>query len=529
MKKSRPLGEKLFITAAVAFCFGLLPYVWAQFREPLFTFGQGGLIFSAQLKDGLFAVWELLKRYGPYLLTLYIVVIATLIFFEGQNPDSTILWLLTLAFLPIVGLVFYILLGPDMKQIKNKKRFRPVASYPCVPESLVERTPTEVRKLSILAYRNSGSDVQERGAVKPLINGEETFSAIKAALAGAKRYINIEYFIYQDDELGREIAAILRERAQAGVRVRMMTDGVGSWKLGRKFIGELREAGVETCTFMPVSFPFFHSSINFRNHRKIVVVDGDVAFTGGLNIGVEYLGLGPLGFWRDTHAMFEGDMVHALNAVFIEDWNFCATDELSPDDAEFASSDEGTRETMPVVPTQLVASGSSSAWHAIQQLYFGMITEARRRIWITTPYLVPGSAILNALKIAALSGVDVRLLIPAKSDHFLVYWAGRANIEDLLRSGVRVWRYTKGFVHAKTLVMDDVLSSVGTANLDVRSLEINFEVQAFIYDESLNANFASQFLKDLENSEECTLSEWEKRGVGVRTLESLGRLWSSQI
>lgn len=531
MKKSRPLGEKLFITAAVAFCLGLLPHLWAQLREPLFTFEQNGLIFSPQVKNGLFAIWAILKRYGPYLLTLYIVVIAVLIFFEGQNPDRTVLWLLTLALLPIVGLVFYMLLGPDMKQIKNKKRFRPVTSYPCVPESLAERTPTEVRKLSILAYRNSGSNVRERGTVKPLINGEETFAEIKAALKMARRYINIEYFIFQDDELGREIASILCERAQAGVKIRMMIDGVGSWKLGRKFVKKLQEAGVESCTFMPVSFPFFHSSINFRNHRKIIVVDGDVAFTGGLNIGVEYLGLGPLGFWRDTHAMFQGDMVYALNAVFIEDWNFCAMDDLSPDDAEFAPSDrnEQAREVMPVVPMQLVASGSSSAWHAIQQLYFGMITEARRRIWITTPYLVPGSAILNALKIAALSGVDVRLLIPAKSDHFLVYWAGRANIEDLLRSGVRVWRYVKGFVHAKTLVMDDVLSSVGTANLDVRSLEINFEVQAFVYDENLNADFSSQFLKDLEDSEECLLSEWEKRNVGVRALESLGRLWSSQI
>lgn len=529
MKKHRPLWAKLLITAAVAFCFGLLPYLWGLVREPLFTLDHGTFIFSAQVRSGISTIWAILKQYGPYLLTLYIVVIAVLIFFEGQNPDRTVLWLLTLALLPVVGLVVYTLLGPDMKQIKNKKRFRPVASYPCVPESLVERAPSEVKKLSVLAYRNSGSDVQERGTVKPLIDGEETFSHIKTALRNAKRYINIEYFIFQDDELGREIASILCERAQNGVRVRMMTDGVGSWKLGRKLMEKLRDAGVDARTFMPVSFPFFHSSINFRNHRKIIVIDGDVAFTGGLNIGVEYLGLGPLGFWRDTHAMFEGDMVYALNAIFIEDWNFCATQNLTADDPEFAPTDENVRESMPVIPMQLVASGSSSVWHAIQQLYFGMITEAQRRIWITTPYLVPGSPILNALKIAALSGVDVRLLIPAKSDHFLVYWAGRANIEDLLRSGVRVWRYTKGFVHAKTLLMDDVLSSVGTANLDVRSLEINFEVQAFVYDEALNTNFAAQFLKDIEDADECILSEWEKRGVGVRTLESLGRLWSSQI
>lgn len=460
---------------------------------------------------------------------IYIVGIAVLIFFEGQNPDRTVLWLLTLAVLPIAGIVLYTILGPDMKQIKNKKRFRPVSSYPSGSESLTERTPVGIKKLSTLAYRNSGADIQEHGDVKHLVNGDETFSHIKAALRGARRFINIEYFIFKDDGLGREIAGILCERAEAGVKVRMITDGVGSWKLGRKLIEKLRRAGVDARTFMPVSFPFFHSSINFRNHRKIIVIDGGAAFMGGLNIGDEYLGQGPLGFWRDTHAMFEGDMARALNAVFIEDWNFCAAAALSPNDPEFAPTDANASASMPIVPMQLVASGSSSPWHAIAQLYFGMITEARRRVWITTPYLVPGTSILSALKIAALSGVDVRLLIPAKSDHFLVYWAGRSNIEDLLRSGVRVWRYTKGFLHAKTLLTDDTLTSVGTANLDARSLEINFEVQAFIYDKILNMSFASQFLKDIDDADECVLCEWEKRGMGIKALESLGRLWSSQI
>lgn len=529
MKKPRPIWEKLLITAAVAFCFGLLPYLFLQLEGSLLTTEQGKLIFLEQIKDGLAYLWSIITQYGVHLLTLYIIIIGALIFLEGQNPDRTILWLLTLAFLPVVGLVLYTLLGPDMKQIKNKRRFQPVVSYPFVPTDFGNQTPSEVQKLSILAYRSSGADVLERGVVKTLINGEETFSHIKAALKNAKRYINIEYFIFKDDALGREIAAILCERAIAGVKVRMMTDGVGSRKLGYKLVSKLREAGVDARTFMPVSFPLFHSSINFRNHRKIIVVDGDIAFTGGLNVGTEYLGEGSLGFWRDTHAMFKGDMVPALNAVFIEDWNFCAADTLSPGDEEFAPSNRHERDDMPVVPMQLVATGSSSVWHAIQQLYFAMITDARWRVWITTPYLVPGNAILTGLKTAALSGVDVRLLIPSKSDHFLVYWAGRSNVEDLLRSGVRVWRYKKGFVHAKTLLMDDITSSIGTANLDARSLEINFEVQAFIYNKKLNSKFASQFLRDIKDAEECTLSEWEKRGLGVRTVESLGKLWSSQV
>lgn len=520
MKPGRTLWEKLLLTAAIAFVAGLLPYLLLLAEQPEFL---------GQIKEGAGFVWSLIKRYGAHLLTVYIIIIAVLIFFEGQNPDRTVLWLFTLAVLPVFGLACYMVLGPDMKQNRNKRRFIPKQTHPKVSESIEVKAPSQLIKLTTLAYRNSGANIMERCLVKPLVNGEETFGEIMKALRRAKRYINIEYFIFKDDELGREIADILIERAGKGVKVRMITDAVGSWRLGRSFYDRLRAGGVDARTFMPVSFPFFHSSINFRNHRKIVVVDGEISFTGGLNVGREYLGRGKLGFWRDTHALFEGDMVRELNAVFIEDWNYCAGDSLSPDDKEFAQVAGRSRDSLPVMPSQLVASGSSSVWHAIQQLYFSMITEARQRIWITTPYLVPGHAILGALKIAALSGVDVRILIPAKSDHFLVYWAGRSNIEDLLRSGVRVWRYTKGFLHAKTLLMDNNVASVGTANLDARSLEINFEVQAFVYDEALNATLASHFLGDMEDSQECILPTWSMRGVGVRTLESLGRLWSSQI
>jgi cardiolipin synthase len=290
----------------------------------------------------------------------------------------------------------------------------------------------------------------------------------------------------------------------------------------------LQSAGVKVRTFMPVSFPFFHSRLNYRNHRKIIVIDGNVAFTGGLNIGVEYLGEGPLGHWRDTHALFRGETVRALNKIFLEDWKISSGEVLSPDDPMFLPGDPGSAANLPVVPSQIVPSGGA-AWRSIRQMYFMMITESRQRIWITTPYLIPGEAILEALKTAALSGVDVRLLIPLRSDHFLSHWAGWSNIEDLLRSGVRIWLYKKGFVHAKTLVADDEIASLGTANLDNRSLDINFEVQAFIYDGKICAQLAEQFLKDMKDSDECSLAGWERRGIWPKILESLGRLWSSQV
>ncbi|MDR3321489.1 MAG: cardiolipin synthase, partial [Synergistaceae bacterium] len=401
MKKNRPLWKKFLAIAASAFVLGLLPYI----RQLALT-NSPSAGFSAMAAEFLPA----LSKYVPLIAAAYVASIALLVLFEERNPDRTILWLMTLAFLPIIGIILYMLLGPDMKRIKMRKLFRPTKSYPSTKRLEWKRAPARVRKTSVLAYRNSAADICERCSVEILVDGNETFSAVKRELMGAKRYIDIEYFIFKNDRLGREIADILRERSWAGVRVRMIVDGVGSWKMGHDLKRALREGGVDVRTFMPVSFPFFHSTINFRNHRKIIVVDGDVAFTGGLNVGVEYLGEGPLGRWRDTHALFQGDAVRALNAIFLSDWAICSGENHSPDDPEFAPSPAGA--PIPFTPTQIVPGGSGSAWRSIQQMYFLMIAEAQTRIWITTPYLVPDAAIMDALKVAALSGIDVQIIVP---------------------------------------------------------------------------------------------------------------------
>jgi cardiolipin synthase len=522
MKDRGWVWKKFIMIGAVAFLLGLSPYL-----IQIFLAGGGAVDFAMMADMFLSRSIALVGEYVPLISAIYIATAAVLIFLEERNPDRTILWLMTLAFLPVFGIILYIMLGPDMKRIKMRKLFKPTKSYPSRATGW-EHAPARVRKTSILAFRNSSSDICERCGVSLLLNGEETFRRIESELSKAERYINIEYFIFKDDRLGRKIADILMERSKAGVCVRMAVDGVGSWRLGRNLKNKLLTAGVDVRTFMPVSFPIFHSRLNFRNHRKIIVIDGMVAFTGGLNIGVEYLGEGPLGPWRDTHAVFSGDAVRALNSIFLADWNICSGIVLSADDPEFAPQRED-HEEIAYMPVQIVPGGSGQAWNSIEQLYFLMIAESQVRIWITSPYLVPDGTILDALKIAALSGVDVRILIPAKGDHFLSYWAGRSNIEDLLRAGVRIWQYEKGFIHAKTLVMDDAIGSVGTANLDNRSLQINFEVQAFIYDAAICAELAEQFLADLGDARECVLKSWEKRPIGSKILESVGRLWSSQI
>ncbi|MDR3332450.1 MAG: cardiolipin synthase [Synergistaceae bacterium] len=520
MNKKHPSLKWLAMIAVAAFVLGLLPFLFLSLHET----GVAGFVAVIWR-----LVWRGLMVYAPHILTIYMIIVAALIFFEGRNPDRTVMWLLTLALLPVVGIVLYLLLGPDLKRFKMRRLFRPTKSYPSANSPHGRRTSVRVRKTTVLAFRNSSAEIMERGKLRMLIDGDETFTCIKKELAKARRYINIEYFIFKDDRLGREIADILEERASAGVKVRMMTDGVGSWKLGRRLVKELQDSGVDFRTFMPVSFPFFRSRLNFRNHRKIIIIDGDAAFTGGLNVGAEYLGEGPLGHWRDTHALFRGDSVKAFNAIFLEDWRIASGRRLSPDSAEFAASDPTEAESMPFLPMQIVPGGSSTAWRSIQQMYFLLIAEAQKRIWITTPYLAPDSIILEALQASALAGVDVRILIPYKSDHFMAYWAGRSNIEELLRAGARIWMYKKGFIHAKTLLMDNLIASLGTANLDNRSLEINFEVQAFIYDEQACASLERQFASDLKDSEECFLSKWERRGIVSKVMESMGRLWSSQI
>ncbi|MDR3254417.1 MAG: cardiolipin synthase [Synergistaceae bacterium] len=522
MKKHTPIWRKFLTIAAAAFILGLLPYLWHMAFMDSPDVG-----FAEYLSRSAAESMKLLSEYVPLIAAAYVACIALLIFLEGQNPDRTILWLMTLIFLPVAGIILYMLLGPDMKRIKMRRLFKPTKSYPSTKKFDWGRTPA-VRRVSILAYHNSSSGICERCGVEILIDGAATFSSIKRELRRAKRYINIEYFIFRDDALGREIAEILSERARDGLAVRMAVDGVGSWKLGRGLKSTLTDSGVLVKTFMPVSFPALHSAINYRNHRKIIVIDGEVAFTGGLNIGLDYVGKGPLGKWRDTHVLFRGDAVRALNAIFLSDWAICTGENFSPYEPAFAPP-PGASATLPFTPTQIVAGGSGSAWRSIHQIFFTMITSAEKRIWITTPYLVPNEAILDALRVSALSGVDVRILLPKKSDHFLSHWAGFSNIEDLLRAGVRIWLYTDGFVHAKTLVMDDAIASVGTANLDNRSLEINFEVQAFIYDSKICSEVAGHFMADIETSEECLLGSWEKRGLGPKVLESLGKLWSSQI
>lgn len=514
----------------IAFCAGFLPTIIDTVDETVVYTEEQGLALHPTFISNVAGFLQTAKNYTWHILIVYACFIGVMIFMEGQNPDRTILWLLTLLLVPVFGVAIYLFVGPDLDNYKRRKKFRP-------PPTPLDKTPF-TRDRRFLAGRSlhtvSGADLLTRNRIDMLINGDATFDSIKKELRAAKHYIHMEYFIINDDEIGREIRDLLVEAAKRGVSTRLMYDAIGSWKLGRKFIETLTDAGVECHSYMPMAFPMFRRQMNFRNHRKIIVIDDRVAFTGGLNIGDEYLGKGRLGFWRDTHVRLEGEAVDALHGIFLHDW--CTRTGEDPDVIceQFSCSacdtgEESRFSELPTLPMQVVASGVNNPWHTIATGYFSMISRAKERVWITSPYLVPGQPILTALSVAALSGVDVRILIPSTKDHFLVFWASRCNVEPLLRAGARVFMYEKGFVHTKSLLADEDICSVGTCNLDVRSLEINFENQLFIYDKKLNGEFAKQFEEDIKDACEINLEQWEKRPLRHRILESFGRLYSAQI
>jgi cardiolipin synthase A/B len=371
-------------------------------------------------------------------------------------------------------------------------------------------------KVISLLLNNSHSLLTTGNRLKILNNGRKTMDAVFGAMEKATHHIHLEYYIIEDDEIGNQLKDLLIRKREEGVEVRIIVDDVGSWGLGRAFTGALKNAGVEIYSFMEVRFPRLTGRVNYRNHRKLVIVDGQIGFTGGINIADRYLnGLPGIGAWRDTHLQIEGDAVVCMQVVFAADWYFVKGENLWGNNYFYPFSEA------PGVPLQICASGPDSDWDSIGQAIFLAIASARREVFIVTPYLMPPSHITAALKAAALGGIDVRIIIPEKSDAHIPKWGSFSYIEELLEAGVRIFFYQRGFIHSKLVMVDGVFSSLGTANLDFRSLETNFEVNAFVYDDRFTRQLNAFFKVDLRNSREILLNEWKKRPWYHKTKESL--------
>ncbi|SDZ00505.1 cardiolipin synthase [Evansella caseinilytica] len=458
--------------------------------------------------------------------------IAVVIFLENRNPTKTLTWLIVLGTLPIVGFFFYLLFGQNSRKKKSFKKkaildeqaFHRIEGNRPINESKLSDMADHQQKLFRLAHKLGNTPISYHTDTKVLTDGKETFAYIKQALKAATDHIHLEYYIVRDDQIGREIKEILMEKAKQGVAVRFLYDAVGCWNLSKKYVRDLREAGVQMIPFSPVTFPLFNHRINYRNHRKIIVVDTAYGFIGGLNIGDEYLGKDRyFGHWRDTHLFVRGEAIRSLQLIFLRDWYYATGETVLKQSYLSPSLPERTDDKGGV---QMIASGPDTRWEILKKLFFTMITSAKRSIWIASPYFIPDEDILSAIKIAALSGVDVRILVPSLPDKKIVFYASRSYFPELLDVGVKIYEYHRGFMHSKLIIVDHELASIGTANMDMRSFHLNFEANAFLYETKSVETLVSDFIYDMEHSTMIRLDVFNKRSLAHKVIESTSRLLS---
>ena len=459
---------------------------------------------------------------------VWTIAMSIVIVLQRRSPASTMAWLMVLAFLPVVGLGAYLVVGP-MRLERKKKRRR--MSRLVVKEALgafaileSESHDPDVAELAHVAVGAGEAPPLSAERVDVYLEGQGAFDAIFAAIEAATHHVHVEYYIWEPDGLGTALRDLLCARARAGVKVRLLLDGLGAWGCSDKFLAPLTAAGVEVAWFNPIRFRLrgFRRP-DFRTHRKIVVCDGVIGFAGGMNVtDKQTVGKGDVPAWRDTHVGFTGTAVRALQRVFLDDWAFAA-DDAPPiaDPALFPTPRAPGPELV-----QVVSSGPDAATFAIHKTMFAAINASSRRLWITTPYFVPDDAISQALTTAAYRRVDVRLLIPKCSDSKLVDLAARSYVPELLDAGVRVFEYLPRFIHAKTIVVDEEVALVGSANLDNRSFRLNFEVAMLLYGAGPNALLATAFERDAAQARELTRTEFARAKFFTRLGQAGARLLS---
>lgn len=445
------------------------------------------------------------------ILLINIVLAIVTMFRERREPSSLWAWILVMFFIPLLGFLLWIFVG---RRLTTKRIFRRLQGSANDYGELAREQLREIETGSFV-FENPASEkhrdvvellMSDRGAmltednrVQVFHDGNAKFDALLADIAAATDHVHIYYYIFRADGLGTRILDALTERARAGVAVRLFYDALGGRQVYKRDLVALRAAGGQVYSFFPSRIPLINLRVNNRTHRKLAVIDGRIGYVGGFNVGDEYLGLSPkFGYWRDTHLRVEGGAVTSIQRRLLTDWNAVAPDHhrVSWQERFFPPAVAGTGR----VAMQIVSSGPDSAWERIKFGYIKMINSAVRSVWIQTPYFMPDAAVLDALKIAARSGLDVRMMIPDKPDHLLVYPATLSYADELAQAGATVYIYRNGFVHAKTVLVDHELGSVGTANMDIRSFRLNFEVNAFFYDADLGAQLRDIYLADIEKS-----------------------------
>lgn len=462
-------------------------------------------------------------------ILINVICVFSLIFIERRDPPTTWAWLLILILLPVVGFILYLCFGQNLSR---EKLFR---KKTIIDEMKINNLKDRFKQYYInqkdikqyvdlikMNFNHCGSIYTVGNEVKTYVNGEDKFTDLLKDIENAKEFIHVEYYIFKYDGLGKILINALKKKVDEGVQVRLLVDGMGSRTLVMKQEKYIQSLGINFAVFFPGILPFINLRINFRNHRKIVVIDGKIGYVGGFNVGDEYINKGTqFPFWRDTHLRIKGNAVTDLNKRFIMDWDYAAKDNLADDIRYFPKSkDYGN------VGIQIVSSGPDNNEEYIKNSYMKIINDAKKNVFIQTPYLVLDEPMIESLKISALSGVDVRIMVPDKPDHSFMEWALSSNIANLIQSGVKFYRYEKGFIHSKTIMADGVVSSVGTANLDIRSFSLNFEVIAIIYNESITKEHERVFLEDERHCTRITIEAFNGRCRYLKIMESVIRLVS---
>lgn len=464
------------------------------------------------------------------ILVLNILFSLSLVFIERKDPTTTWAWLLILLVLPGLGFIIYIMFGQNLsrqkifkEKIKVDEDKRKNISDKYEPNIHYHDGGERFFDLRKMNFNHSGSKYTTNNNVNVYVNGEDKFKQLIEDIKNAKRYIHVEYYILKNDILGKVIIKELTKKAENGLEVRLLVDSMGSRNLTKKALKEYIAVGGKFSIFFPGILPHINTRINYRNHRKIVVIDGKYGYVGGFNVGKEYINKDPdVGYWRDTHVRIEGEAVNDLNERFLLDWCHAAEEDID----DYDNYSEEINGEVGDVGIQIVTSGPDHKEEYIRNAYLKLINNAKKNVYLETPYLVLDSPILESLKISALSGVDVRIIIPGKPDHFFMKWAASSYIGELLEAGIKIYSYQNGFIHAKTIVADSTVMSIGTANMDIRSFKLNFEVNAFIFDDRIAQDGEVQFMKDVADSEEITKEIYDNRSLSLRIKESLIRLVS---
>lgn len=464
--------------------------------------------------------WILTLAYIATVISIIGIVLS-----ENRNPVKSLAWITVLILFPIGGLVLYLFFGRSIKNKhmisrRNKRKLRKheLEEYQKVPNN----TFTSLQRQQIELGRALDSAMIYPGNLTQFFfDGDSKFNSLIDDIKKAESFINLQYYIIEDDEIGNRIADALIQKALEGVRIRVIYDHIGSIHVSKKFFKRLKDAGIEVYPFFRVVFPLFATRINWRNHRKICVIDGKIGYIGGMNIADRYLTGGKFKKWRDTHMRIDGPAVYALNLSFAIDWNFMGQPLIEEHVSPTNHENENESSYM-----QFITSGPTSEWSNVEFQMLKAIGNAQKRIYIQTPYFLPTESLLRALQTAALSRVDVRIMIPRHSDSAILTYASRSYIYESLRAGIKIYLYDSGMLHAKTMVIDRDFAAVGSANIDFRSFEHNFEGTMFIYSNKANAALAKQFENDEKESTRIKEPEWRNRSYINKSFESILRLLS---